>query len=466
MDLNMLGFYSGIDMTVIDQLMEAEAARGVRFTNQKETYTQAQNAWKDLNTRLDSLYNRLDILQSSETFESKAVSLSSTDNFSVSANTNAATGDYRVQVNQLATQTRLTGNQVETASIYDELDINGTFVIEYGEEKPLTIEVKNEDSLRDVMQSINDTTADSGIRANIVNNHLVLSHVEYGELDLSVSGDLADDLGFVDDIEADLGQDAVFTIDGVQVTRSSNTINDAIEGLTFNLTNVHEGNDSDVVSVKLDTQKSVTALQQFVDQYNSTAAYINSQLDIGDPTAEDNETGALVGDGTIMRIQSSLRSMMTVQHESDSESVRSLLDLGIEIDRDGVASFNQEKYLKLLKEDPESVANFFYQSNRVTVTNENGEEVLITETDKSGFAHDMRGLINEYISDSSGIIKNRNETYDRLIKDVNQRIEQFEERLEVKRDRYIRQFSALDNAMMQAESQLDFLYSQIGLNQN
>lgn len=467
MDLNMIGFYSGIDMSVIEQLMEAEAARGVRFTNQKENYTQAQNAWKDLNTRLDSLYNHLDTLQKPESFESKTVSTSREGYLSVSANTDAALGEYRIQVQQLATQTRLSGSRVETESIYDELGAEGSLTIDSGMEESLVIEITSGDSLRDVIDRINSKTSDSGIKANIVDNRLVLTHTEFGDRILTVSGDAASELG-LQNAQTTSGQNALFTVDGLEVERSSNRIDDVVEGLTFILTNVHQGTDSDVVTVSHDTNTAVDAMQRLVNQYNSTMSYIGTQLDVGDPSAEENATGKLVGDGTIMRLQSSLRSMMTQQHETGSDNIRGLMDLGVEIDRNGVASFDQQKFREAVEENPEDVSAFFYQQNRVSETeiNEEGEEVSITRTARSGFAHDMRTLVNEYISSTSGIIKTRTETYDRLIRDVNQRIEQFESRLEVKKERYIRQFSALDAAMMQAESQLNFMFGQLGIGQN
>lgn len=52
-----------------------------------------------------------------------------------------------------------------------------------------------------------------------------------------------------------------------------------------------------------------------------------------------------------------------------------------------------------------------------------------------------------------------------MIKDVDSRISQFEDRLEAKKARYIKEFTALDTAMMQAESQLEMMYSQLGMGQ-
>src|SRR5699024_9146961 len=130
--MNILGSYSGIDMTVIDQMIEAERAKGVKFTNQKQKIEREKNAWKDVNTRLDSLFKKLDTLSKKETFESRTVTsnVKESSSLSVVSGENAAVGQYRVQVKQLAVSTRLTGNKInenEIESIYDELKLDGVF---------------------------------------------------------------------------------------------------------------------------------------------------------------------------------------------------------------------------------------------------------------------------------------------------------------------------------------------------
>jgi len=465
--MNVMGLYSGIDMSMVEQIMEAERAKGVRFTQQKEKYTQSQNAWRDMNTRLDSLYKRLEDLQKPETFSSKSVKLTGPENISVTASTNAATGDYRVQVQQLATQTRISGNRVETGGdIRTALNKSGNLEINTGGGDSLNIEIVENDSLRSISDKINNSTADSGIRSSIVDNRLILTHTEYGGKPLEVGGSLANDLGF-DGVTAVIGQEAEFTIDGLSITRSSNTIDDVIEGLTFNLTNVHNENDSTVISVTENLDKAAEALQKFVEQSNSTQSFIRSQLSVGDPSAENNQTGTLTGDGTLMRLQSSLRSMMT-SSESHGTSIRGLQDLGVTIDRNGTASFDRTVLEKKVKDNPNEVSSFFSSSERNTEpsVDEEGNPVTNTRTERKGFSQDMRSLVNQYISSTDGIIKSRRDTYDRMIRDVNDRITRFEERLEMRRDRYIRQFTALDTAMMRAESQMDFMFSQLGMNQN
>lgn len=463
-----MGLYSGIDMSMIDQIMEAERAKGVKYTQQKEKYTKSQNAWKDMNTRLDSLYKRLNDLQKPETFSSKSVKMTGPENLSVSAGTDAATGDYRVEVEQLATQARFSGARVEADSIYTDLDMAGTFTINTGADNDFAINVEKGDSLRDISDKVNAKSGDSGVRSSIVDNRLIFTHVEYGNNSLTVSseGDLSIGLGLSEG-EFTEGKIAKFTIDGLLVERTSNVVDDVIEGLTFTLTNEHTNNESTILSVTEDLDKAADALQKFVEQYNSTQNYIKSQLSVGDPSAENNQTGTLSGDGTLMRLQSSLRSMMT-SSESHGTSIKGLQDLGVTIDRNGTASFDRSKLDKQIKENPDEVSNFFSSTERITETTEDdeGNSVTNTRSERKGFSHDMRTFVNQYISSSNGIIKSRQDSYDRMIRDVNQRIERFEERLDMRRDRYIKQFSALDTAMMQAEAQMDFMFSQLNMNQN
>lgn len=449
--MNVMGLYSGIDMSMVDQIMEAEAAKGKRFTTQKQEYTTSQNAWKDTNTRLDNLYKRLDDLQNAETFNAKSVDMTGSENVEVTASTSAATGNYRLQVSQLATQTRLTGNQVNKGEdIGTALGQSGTLRL-----NAVDIEITETDSLRSISEKINQSSDKTGVSSNIIDNRLVLTHTEYGETDITVEGGIASALG-LEGVDAVKGQGSQFYIDGLMIERSSNVVDDVIEGLSIQLTNTHEGNDSTVVTITEDMDKAAETLQAFVDQYNSTQSFITSQLSVGDPSVSGNKTGTLAGDGTLMRLQSSLRSMVT-SRDDQGTSIKGLQDLGVSIDRNGTASFDRTKMETQIKTNPNEIKDFFSSSSRVT--DAEGETSTVTK----GFSRDMRSLVNQYISSSDGIIKTRQDSYDRMIRDVNQRIERFDERLAMRKDRYIRQFSALDTAMMQAESQMNFMFSQLGM---
>lgn len=453
-DISMMGAFSGVDMAMINSMIEAEAAKGKRFTAQKQEYTTSQNAWKDMNTRLDNLYNRLDDLQKPDAFNSKAVSMTGPENVKVTTTASAATGDYQLQVDRLATQTRLTGDQVGvTGDIRTELGHTGTLTV-----NGVDIAVEATDSLLAINEKINGSSDDTGVRSNIVDNRLVLTHTEYGANDITVAGDVVGDLGLAG-ITADTGQTSQFSIDGLVIERSSNTVDDVIDGVTFDLTNVHAEGETTRVSVTEDLDKAAETLEKFVEQYNSTQGFITTQLSVGDPSVSGNKTGTLSGDGTLMRLQSSLRSMVT-SRETHGTSLNGLQALGVTVDRSGVASFDREVLETQVKEKPNEVKDFF--SSSTTIPGEAGAEDSV---ERNGFSTDMRSLVNQYISSSNGVIKTRQDTYDRMIRDVNDRIDRFDERLEMRKERYIRQFSALDTAMMQAESQMNTMLGQLGGNQ-
>lgn len=455
--INLMGTYSGIDMSVIDQLVEAEKAKGVKFTNRKQDIERERSAWKDVNSRLDNLHKKLDTLTKTETFQSRTVTsnVKESNALNVTANDTAAIGTYHVKIQKLATASRLTGAQVDKKKFDDtKLDINGINV--------LTLDSEKEYSLKDIETLINQQSKETGIQASIIDRRLVLTDTTYGDRKIEVSGDLAGELGLTED-NLSLGQEAVFSVNGVEIITNTNTVDDVVEGLTFNL--ISEGAD-EIITVSQDAEKTTKAVKEFIDQYNSTVSFLKTQTDVGDPSAEGNETGALAGDGTIMRLQSSLRSILTgtVTDGIVTGDVRSIEDLGIEIDRYGVASFDESKFNEILQEDPANVARFFYRQDNVEVPEENRVEgEPTTKTQRDGVSELLKNFIDTYISSKDGVITNKNETYDRMLKDIEQQIETFNQRVDRKRDRYIQQFTALDVAMMQAESQLDYMYSQLGI---
>ena len=484
--INMMGAYSGIDMSVIDQLVAAEKAKGAKFTNQKAKIEKEQSTWKDVNSRLDNLHKKIDALTKTETFQTRTVSSNIKDSsfLEVTAGEKAAVGQYRVQVTKLAEATRLTGEPITgIKSIYDDLGLTGNFsfnVAVAGKDTiNVSIEILAEDSLRDITDKINEKTKESGVRASIVDNRLVLTDTNMGNSVITVSTDLqksknatVNGLGLDGEgveVESIAGNAAEFTVDGIEITRNTNTIDDVVEGLTFKLTNTHNGDTFETINVASDDTKTTEAVKEFVEQYNSIMDFLDKQLDVGDPSAEDNKTGALTGDGTVMRLQSGLRSLMTKNLEGEfSGKFKNIKDIGITIDRYGKATFDETVFNNALQEDPTNVARFFYSPDTTPeVVNENGEVTTESQA-QEGMSELLKNFVDTYISTSSaapGIITGKNKSFDRMLKDINEQIETFNARVDRKRDRYIKQFTALDTAMMQAQSQMDYLYSQLGMSQ-
>ena len=485
--INFLGSYSGIDSATIDAMIEAESGKVVQYTSKQTSITAEKNAWKDINTRLDSLFTKLGTLGEEKTFQSKTTTSSDATKVAITAGTDSVASDYTIGVTQLATSTQITSDVIKSAddkiiSIKESLGLSGTFTIINQENagpevdgKPTTggfkIEISKEDSLKDIVGKINEKSKESGIQAKIVDNRIVMTDSKMGDRTISFEGDLTGKLGFGEPgkvFDKVNGKPAILTIDGITVTRDTNSITDAVEGLTIDLKGVTEASKPVTIGIKEDTDTTVKAFQSFVDQYNSTLTFVGDQLDVGDPSADSNKTGALVGDSSLMRLESELRSLMTQSVNSGNPSYNNLEAIGISVDRYGKATLDSAKLKTALADDPTAVKKMLFQTTTTETpgVDEKGEPTTVKTEKEVGMAQKMRSLVDTYISEKTGIIATKSATYDKLSEDISKSITKFNERLEKKRENYVAMFTRLDTAMMQAESQLAYLQSQFSTNES
>lgn len=116
------------------------------------------------------------------------------------------------------------------------------------------------------------------------------------------------------------------------------------------------------------------------------------------------------------------------------------------MDRFGQLTFDASKLKEKLEENPVEVQNFFLSKNS------EGKDI--------GFVPKINSYIDSF-SSSTGIIKGKTDSFERSIKEVNKQVDAFTLRMERKEQYYISMFSKLDTAMMEAESQMGWLTSQI-----
>ncbi|WFA07907.1 flagellar filament capping protein FliD [Tissierella sp. Yu-01] len=460
--INFLGSYSGIDQSTIDQLMQIERLPLNQLAKQKTDITAKQNAWKDVNTRLNSLFDKLKALQNTDTFTSMTSKSSNEDIVTATSSKDAVAGTYKIEVIKLATNSRLVGSD-KVADVYDDegkfkaLTLEGSFTIKNQDGKSTTIEVGKDDSLKTIVDNINDKTKDTGISATIIDSKIVLTDEKSGDRNIELSnnkGTVLDTLKLTG-VEVAKGEQAEFTINGITAYSDSNTVSDKVLGLTINLKEV--GNST--VTVATDTEKLTKTVQDFVDQYNSTMSFIEEQLAVGTVTKGANDSyttegrGTLAGDSSLRSLHSALRRMVTDSLGADEgiTSIKDISQLGVSTtDKTGRLSFNSSKFLEQFSKDSQSVINFFGDVKGV-----DGAE------DSVGFISKLNKQIDTYISSSDGLIKSKNESFDRTLKDLNRRIDDFSDRIARKEEYYKKKFAALDTAMMQAESQLEWLSGQI-----
>ena len=480
--INFLGSYSGITSETIDSLIAAQSGKLTQYNNQKESLTKEKTAWSDIQTRLTNLNTKMDTLMDPKSFFSKKITSSDETKLAVTAGTNAVPGKYEITVERLATASRLTSGQILTAdqTTATALGFEGTFTLasqdtsEIGSTDPKTLKqaditIASTDTLKDIITKINATTKDSGISATIIDGRLSLTAAQLGDRTISATSatDLADKLALnpaaAGATQASLatGTSAKVTVNNtITLERNSNTIADAIEGMTLNLKGTTAGS-SVSVSVADDTDNTLKVVKDFVEQYNSTVSFITEKLSVGNPSSETNVAGALSGDSTLMRLQSSLRQMLTggvaIQKTNptdpnETQKYDFIGSLGISVDRYGKASIDETKLKEVITKEPDRVAGFFSRSITVDGT---------TEKKKVGLAEKLQTVVNSFVDSKDGMITAKNKTYDKAMDDIAKKIEAFNVRMEAQRARYVKTFTALDTAMMQAESQMSYLSSQL-----
>lgn len=471
--LSFLGQYSGITTDVVDQLIEAESGGKTLLQNKVTKYNQEKSAWSEISSALSNFQTKLKALQNNDSYYSKIAKSSNEDLATISGNSDAKNGgDFELLVSQLAKQTKLTGSQVSAAETNStDLNLNGKLTFAYQGEKTddspetVDIDITEKDSLLDIADKINKESKNIGVSAVVINKRLVLTNNKSGakETTLDQTKNTATLAALGLNASADLGQAAKYSLDGIDMESDSNIISDAIDGATITLKKEIKPEDAVTLSLKNDDSKTVKAATDFVTQYNNLMSLIKSDLDVGNPSASTadssstNVQGKLVGDSTLQRLQSSLRNMIT-QADKDNGASLSPFDMGFSVDKDGVLSLDEDKFKSQLADSPEKVHDFFYVQ---------GEDSFDESTD-TGYTAKLNNLVNEFISNDAtkkGIITNKSDSIDKMVKDLNSQIDDFTARLADKREQYIAQFTQLDSIMMQADSQMQYMQSQLGVDQ-
>ena len=456
-----LGSYSGVTSDDIEKLLSADTTKKVLAQNKITTINDQKTAWNDVRTRLNSLLSKVEELQKAETFATKKVSNSDDSIASITTTADAAENEFNLKVTQLATTTKVIGNKISDSN-KTALGIAGSFSLTNSQDKAFTFTVESTDTLKSLTDKINAETKNSSISASIMDNRLVLTSSTTGEHAITVAGESADALGISSTKKASysLGQQAEFELDGLALKSDSNSVSNVVEGVTFTLKKA--STDSTTIKVTTDTDKTVQAVKDLVSQYNSTMSFISDNLSVGDPSKESNTTGKLQGDSTLRSLQERLSSLFTSSAVTGTSLKAN--DVGISlIDRDGTLGLDEDKLKKALSEDGNAVKNFFYQTDGAKSTIASTSNVSET----NGYTAVLKKLVDGYLVDTTankGIIATKAATFDLAIKDLNKQITRFDEILTMKRDRYVDMFTRLDQAMMQAESQLSYFTTQASSN--
>jgi len=395
-----LGVGSGLDLgTLVSGLIAAERAPTENRLNLKQqNITTELSAFGLLRSSLSQFQSSLSGLQSSSVFNAKAITASDSEVFSTSAESFADLGSYSVEVTALAKTQSLATSAATAFSAVDDVIGSGTLTIQFGTTttdpysftpdsgKPSQVIEVSAANGNDTVSGLRDyiNNNDFGVQASIVDDgingyRLVMTSESTGaanSMQLTVTGDAdgnnnnnsgLSQLAFNASAQSSMlqtvaAQDAALTINGLDITRDTNSIVGAINGVTLDLLKADVGN-----IVKLEVKENraeVTAsITGFVDAYNELTQNIDTL------TAYDPETGAgsaLIGDFTVRSISSQLRSVLFGSISGLQGNIKSLVDVGITTNSNGTLDVDSAKLQDALLNYGSEVESLFSLQGKTT----------------------------------------------------------------------------------------------------
>ncbi len=362
--------------------------------------------------------------------QNRALSASSSNTSRVTVTLNGATdpGTYTItditSVAATASETSASGYATQDAT---EVSADGTLELAFGGETyeiDLTGEYANTlEGLRDAINSLG-----AGVSASILNTgtgenpyYLSITAANTGATTLELRetpGEPASNILTSDN----QGANAEFTLNGLPVVQSSNTINDVVPGLSFTINQTTEPGESVILSLASSRTELGNALSGLVSAYNTVRTQVAGQI--------GESAGLLSGDYIIREVQNSLRGIASFRGEG---TVASLMDLGIEFTDQGEMTFDSTQFYALPESTFNAALDFMDSSN-------------------DGFGS-LAGSLTQISDPVTGLIRTQQDQYDVADARLTDQITTLSERIDYMQQSTSLKLQQADVLLAQLESQ-------------
>lgn len=449
---------------LLDDLTKAEQGRLTPLTTQQSSYKAKLTAWSVVQSSVQKVQSAAEALSKAQNIATTKVT-STNKAFTATIDATAAAGDFSVEVTQLAQAQSLLSAKFDSkdaalSSVKSTAAEPRTLVFTQGsgdDQKTMKVPLSDDQTsltaIRDAVNKQQGGVTASIIQADDNSFHLSFTSRDTGEknaMTVAVTGDdglqekigydkSASQNGMEQKVEA---KNAELKINNIPITRSSNTITGAPDGITLNLTATTEDK-AEKLTVTKDTAPMKSAIKAFVDAYNSLQTTIDSQTKYTqadkDSTSQNSSNGDLLGDGTLRGIQTQMRSMLSAPQSGD---ISNLAALGLTQDVNGRLSIDDTQLDKALNEKPASVTAFF-----------------VGDGEKTGFGVGVNKLLTSVLA-SDGAIKNATNGIDKTLKNIDEKIKTTNVSINSVIERYKKQFTELDKMVNQLTNTGNYLTKQ------
>jgi len=438
MSVQVDGLISGLDTTaLIDSIIAASGIPKQAIEARVTDYETKADRISDLVNRIADITTALDDMAAIGDFRSFAADYAENDAFSVAVDGEAVEGSYDIEITEMAKAEQWVSDGFSSSST--DAGLVGDLVFEYdGETSKITTDGM---TLTEIAAEVNDV---DGLTAYVMNTgdatspyRLVIQgddrgsdySIDFSGSDPPVSAGLGFDTSANQTVAA---ASAALTINGVAVTSDTNTVTDAIPGMTLTITGTTT--DAVTVDVSSDPEAIEEKVQAFVDAYNDVANFIstNSIYD-----TDEGIRGAFVGEAGVRRVTQGMATVVTTEYGDLGQDYDSLGLIGIETTSTGQMEIDSDVFQAILLAEPDQVADLF--------------------TSDDGFIAAMKDQLDVYTDPTEGSLSVRQESIEGRISDLNDDIEAMTERMDRMEERLRKQFTSMETTMGQLQGTQAFI---------
>ena len=472
MSVGSLGAGSGLDLeSLVKNMVSAQRDAKVKLYNEKlDGFETKLSALGSVGAAIDSFKSSVKALNDDSLFTGRNALIDQPEgeeSIAITTDNTASNGSYSIDVDQLAKGSRVVSSDGLFSSGDDIITtLGGDLTLAAGDDS-FTLTVEAGTTLSQLRSQINNSADNFGVSANIVddgtgnlfltmtsskqgaNNSLTITNeptpiVEGSELVSDVNDEdstvffetgLGLDSVSTEGLSAglytplgDAAQDAIISVDGIQIRSDTNVFENAVSGLSIEALAVSEKPAQ--VDISYDQQTVKEAVETFISSYNDMVSVLKRNSAKG---------AVLSGNSMIRNLQNALSSEL-MKSTNNGGVFSSIFDIGIEMQNNAVLSFDNAKFDNAMKKGYTEVAPLF--------------------TGDSGLAESLDNLLDNYTG-SQGMNNTLKESVRRSIDDTEESLNDYEKRMERYESTLRDKFTGLDSQLANMNAQGNYLNSML-----
>ncbi|MBW8337330.1 flagellar hook protein FliD [Stutzerimonas stutzeri] len=392
-----------------------------RLNRNESNYKTQRDALSKLRTALTTFKSAASALKTGKaTMLVNSASFSQEGYATATVGSKAQPGSYQFYVEQLASK-----QQVAVQGLADG-SLSGTLTL-----KGQDFDLSGYATLEEAAKAIN-ATADLGVQATLVRSNgqvnLVLTSAESGAANafaVSLAGNAAATATTLSEAaDARIRMGGSFGAGGIELTSSSNTFDNVIDGVSLSVSKLHKDGDAALtLTVGQDLSATKAKAKSFVDAFNALMTSFDSLTASG---SESSARGALAGDSSVRAIEGRLNTLLRTDFAGNS-----LINFGISADRNGKLTIDSARFEAAVAKDPAGFEALF-----------TGKDNLLDSIDKT---------VAAYTSSANGMLKNRMDTLDLNLRRTNEQFDKLQQQYDSYYSRYLKQFTSMMQTMQSME---------------